>query len=169
MRLIGFDLETKGEGEAYRPQPYRVRQGKADITSFAAVDEDGCTIASGLNPSTQQLRNFLTDAAEDGVTLIGWNTLFDVSWLIAVGLEKEVRACRWLDGEIMCRAFENDTSNKSYGLKPTVVKYLPEFAGYENLVGGNFDEVNDELLKYNTLDSKLTAKLGRIFWDSLTL
>lgn len=167
MKLIGFDIETKGEGESYGLQPMRVLQGKAEITSFAAVDEDGCVIASGLNPTVSQIRNFLNESAKDGSTLIGWNTLFDVSWLIAVGLEKEVRSCRWTDGEVMRRALENDTSDKRYGLKPTVGLYLPEYEGYEKTVGGNFDEVNDELLKYNILDSKLTAKLGRLFWDQL--
>ncbi len=168
MKFIGFDIETAGEGEAFGLQPYRARQGRAGITSYAMVDEAGKTITARLNPEVIDICNALNWAAlEKDVTLIGWNTQFDVSWLIAIGLEKEVRACRWADGEVMRRATENDTTKEPYGLKPTVAKYLPEFAGYEKTIGGNFDVVNDELLKYNTLDSKLTAKLGRIFWDML--
>src|ERR1044072_4242740 len=143
MKLWGIDFETRGEGDAFGLQPWRVLENKAEITSFAVVDEDGCTIFGELMPTVERLRTALKAAVEEDVTLIGWNTAFDVSWLIAVGLEKEVRACRWLDGEIMCRAFENDTSNKSYGLKPTIAKYLPEYAGYENLIGGEFECVNE--------------------------
>jgi DNA polymerase I-like protein with 3'-5' exonuclease and polymerase domains len=169
MKLIGFDIETTGEGEAFGLQPYRVLQGRARITSAAFVTEEGETLWASLNPSVDDLRVMLRKISiqcSDSV-LIGWNTLFDVAWLIAVGLEKEVRSCRWLDGEVLRRALENDTTDKSYGLKPTVAKYLPEFAGYEGKVGGNFDEINEELLKYNIMDSGLTAKLGRIFIDQL--
>lgn len=169
MKLIGFDIETAGEGEAFGLQPYRVLQGSARITSCAFVSEDGDTIFAKLNPTVEELREQFLQCAtfDDHFVLIGWNTLFDVSWLIACGLEKEVRQCNWLDGEVLRRAIENDTSDKKYGLKPTVAKYLPEFAGYENAVAGDLDKVDQTLLDYNILDSGLTAKLGRIFWDQL--
>jgi len=170
MKLIGFDIETAGDGEAYGLQPYRMLQGAARITSFAFVDEDGTVVAAKLNPhqldftaAFQHLHLLYgTDFA-----LIGWNVPFDVAWLIAFGFEEAVRAHRWLDGEVLRRAIENDTTDKRYGLKATVAQYLPQFAGYENEVGGNFNEVNDTLLKYNILDAGLTAKLGRIFIDKL--
>jgi hypothetical protein len=176
MKLIGFDIETTGDGDAYGLQPYRVSQGTARITSAAFVDEDGNTLAAKLEPSIQWLREQLEMAAifPEDAYLIGWNTQFDVSWLIAVGLEKEVRACRWLDGEVFLRALRNDTDpNRRYGLKGAVAEYIPDFAGYKEATGveqndaGDFNIVNDALLQYNILDAKLTAQLGRIFIDAL--
>jgi DNA polymerase I-like protein with 3'-5' exonuclease and polymerase domains len=166
MKFIGFDIETRGDGDTYGLQPYRVLQGKAEITSVAFVDENGKVLNAMLMPTVGQLRGmmreFIATRSRDHV-LVGWNTQFDVSWLIAIGLEKEVRACRWMDGEVFRRALENDTSDMKYGLKPTVAKYLPEFAGYEQDVAGNFDKVDDDLLKYNILDAALTAKLALQF------
>jgi DNA polymerase-1 len=167
MKLIGFDIETTGEGEGFGLQPYRALQGKARISSCAFVSESGHQFLCTLNPTIEQIKKQLLGFSMSDSVLIGWNTLFDVAWLIAVGLEKEVRSCRWLDGEVLRRSLENDTTDKSYGLKATVAKYLPEFAGYEGSVGGNFDAINETLLQYNTLDAGLTAKLGRIFIDQL--
>jgi DNA polymerase I-like protein with 3'-5' exonuclease and polymerase domains len=169
MNLIGFDIETAGSGDGYGLQPYRVLQGEARITSFAFVTEAGNTLKAGLNPSIEDIREMLAWIAKTTPTayLIGWNVVFDCAWLIACGLEKEVRACRWLDGEVLRRAIENDTTDKRYGLKPTVTKYLPSYAGYEQEVGGDFNEINDALLQYNILDAGLTAKLGRLFIDEL--
>lgn len=168
MRLIGMDVETTGNSEGYGLQPYRVLQGAARITSAAFVTEDGTELFAKLNPAIDELRKVLWIIAREPDTyLIGWNTQFDCAWLVANGLEKEVRACKWLDGEVLRRAVENDTSDMRYGLKPTVAKYLPDYAGYEDIVGGNFDEVNKKLLQYNILDSALTAKLGAILLAEL--
>lgn len=162
MHLVGFDIETDGDEDLYGLQPYRVAQNEARITSVAAVDEAGTVLFSELNPTKIAIRDFLKSVTKD-TYLIGWNTQFDVSWLIAYGLEDEVRACKWLDGEVLRRAWENDTTDKSYGLKPTVAKYLPAYAGYEKALGGNFEKVDGTLLKYNILDAGLTAKVGGIF------
>jgi DNA polymerase I-like protein with 3'-5' exonuclease and polymerase domains len=171
MKLIGFDIETTGDGLAFGLQPYRVLQGRARITSVAAVCEDGDILYGQLEPSVDYLREVLRKGLEPDTYFIGWNVAFDTAWLVACGLEDEVRQVKWLDGEVLRRAIENDTSepkDKSYGLKPTVAKYLPDFAGYEKSVDGNFDVVDDTLLQYNTLDAGLTAKLGRIFLDELS-
>lgn len=173
MKLIGFDIETAGDGPEFGLQPYRLRQGRARITSFAFVHEDGTVIAAGLNPTQDDIYNAFADAAllyGTEAYYIGWNTPFDIAWLIAFGFERAVRNTKWIDGEVLRRAIENDTSEpgkKSYGLKATVAKYLPEFAGYERAVDGNFDVVDDTLLQYNVLDAGLTAKLGRMFLDEL--
>lgn len=171
MQFIGFDIETDGDKDAYGLQPNRVLQGEAKVTSASFVKEDGSVIFGRLNPTIPELRTMLMHFAADSETfpdavLVGWNTQFDVAWLIALGLEDEVRACRWADGEVLRRALENDMSEpgqKSYGLKQTVAIYLPEFAGYANEVGGDFTVVNDTLLKYNILDAGLTARLARTF------
>ncbi len=164
--FIGFDVETGGELREFMLQPYRVPKGQAWITSFAAVDEFGVVIDRGLNPSVDQLRACLEKFADDPCAIVvGWNTKFDVAWLIALGLEDVVRRIQWLDGQILRRGLENTTLHGGWGLKATVAKYLPDEAGYETEVGGHFEEVNDTLLEYNTNDSRYTATLARMMWD----
>lgn len=170
MKFIGFDIETAGNGEAYGLQPYRVRQGTARITSAAIVTEDGDVLYASLEPSMNDLAGAFHSAIAQypDAVFIGWNTQFDVAWCIAEGLEEVMRSVQWLDGQVLRRIIENDTDkNKCYGLKPSVVKYLPDYAGYEEEVGGNFDVIDQKLLDYNTLDAGLTAMLGRIFLDLL--
>src|SRR5690606_24797576 len=145
MQLIGFDLETAGDEDGYALQPWRVLEGRARITSFAMVGECGTSFATGLNPDIERIRKVLSNTGSD-VALVTWNGIFDVAWLIAYGLEDVVRKNTWLDGEVLRRCLENDTSDKPYGLKPTVAKYLPEFAGYEEGIGGDFNAINDTLL-----------------------
>lgn len=172
MKFIGFDIETAGDGEAFGLQPYRVRQGTAHITSAAFVDEDGDVLYAALNPEMDDVAGAFhhISALYPDAVFIGWNTQFDVAWLIACGLEEDVRAVQWLDGEVLRRILENDLDpSKRYGLKPTVAKYLPDYAGYEQELSGTWEAqaVDESLLKYNILDSGLTAKLGRIFIDLL--
>lgn len=170
MNFIGFDIETHGEGEGYGLQPFRVKEGAARITSAALVNANGDVLWAALEPDLKLLEAALRALPEDTV-LIGWNTLFDVAWLIAAGLEDVVRELDWADGEVFRRTLENDTSTykeKSYGLKATVTKYLPEYSGYEKGVGGDFSVIDETLLEYNKLDSQLTAKLGEIFVEQMT-
>jgi DNA polymerase I-like protein with 3'-5' exonuclease and polymerase domains len=171
MKFIGFDIETRGEGDTFGLQPYRVLQGKAEVTSAAFVTDTGDVLFAKLFPTADELRGAFQDYIERysfSHILIGWNTPFDASWMAAYGMEDIMRECQWIDGEVMRRCLENDTSDKRYGLKPTVAKYLPEFTGYEQSVGGNFDQVDDVLLSYNILDAGLTAKLGRLFLSLLS-
>ena len=174
IHFIGFDIETAGEQRGYGLQPYRVARGESRITSFAAVDESGLIIDRSLEPTREQLRAVLEHIAADPLAVaIGWNTVFDVTWLMAYGLEDVVRRIQWFDGQVLRRGLENEPEDyahkkgNGWGLKPTVAKFLPEFAGYEQEVNGNFDVVDEALLQYNTLDSQLTAQLGRIMWDQI--
>lgn len=168
LHFIGFDLETTGDKLEYALQPYRLQAGQCKVSAFACVDENGFVIDKGLWPTVDQLRTCLEKIAGDPwAVVIGWNTVFDVSWLIALGLEDVCRRIVWMDGQILRRGLENTTENSGWGLKATVVKWLPQFAGYENEVGGNFQKVDETLLEYNVKDSHYTAMLGRAMWDAI--
>src|SRR6185369_5740490 len=115
IHFYGFDIETKGEKTEYALQPYRLRNGQCQVTSFACVDESGLNVANGLWPSVEQLRTLLEKlAADPWAVVVGWNTVFDVSWLIALGLEDVVRRVNWMDGQILRRGLENTTESSGW-------------------------------------------------------
>lgn len=167
FHFIGFDIETGADVPEYQLQPYRLQRDQVKITSFAAVDENGLTVDCGLWPSVEQLRKTLEQLAADPWALvIGANTVYDVAFLIALGLEDVVRRIVWMDVQILRRGYENTTESSGWGLKPTVAKYLPEEDGYALDVKGAI-EVNQELLEYNIKDSLFTARIGRLMWDQI--
>jgi DNA polymerase I-like protein with 3'-5' exonuclease and polymerase domains len=166
IKFAGFDIETAGEINPYALQPWRVAQNAGRITSYAAVSETGEVIGRSLNPTLEQLRQTLTKLAAEGYTLVGSNTSFDISWLIAVGLEDEVIACQWADFKFYWKAAQNTPeASKSWGLKAAVAEFFPSLAGYEK--EASFDIIDDSLLLYNTIDSGTTAMLARRFYDLL--
>lgn len=166
LHFIGFDIETGSDTPEYQLQPYRLSKGQCEITAFAAVREDGSCIDKGLRPGIDQLHKTLTTIAEDPLAVaIGSNTVFDVAWMIAAGLEEVVRKINWMDFQTIWHGIANTTNPSGWGLKQAVRKFLPEHAGYEDEVHGDFNVVNDTLLEYNYKDSWFTAQLGRIMWD----
>jgi DNA polymerase I-like protein with 3'-5' exonuclease and polymerase domains len=168
IHFYGFDIETKGEKQEYALQPYRLPSGQCMITSFACVDENGLNVASGLWPSVEQLRTTLEKLAEDPwAIVVGSNTVFDVAWLIALGLEDVVRRVVWMDFQILWHALENTTEASGWGLKNAVARYMPEHAGYGDEAKATGFEVNEELLAYNIKDSLFTAQIARRMWDRI--
>jgi hypothetical protein len=99
MKLISFDVETNGVQREYALQPFRALTGNAWLTSYAYCVGDsqgGC-----VYPTVEQLRDFLTTCAKHKARIVGWNTPFDIAWLIAMGLREEVYACQWLDAMLL--------------------------------------------------------------------
>lgn len=168
IHFFGFDIETKGEKKEFALQPYRLPRGECEITSFSCVDENNLVVDEGLWPTVEQLRNCLEKMADDPwAVVVGSNMIFDVAWMIALGLEDVVRRITWFDLQALRRGLENTTDKHGWGLKPTVAKFLPQYAGYEAEVGGNFDKVDEILLAYNHDDSWHSAQVARIVWDQL--
>lgn len=173
VKFLGFDIETDGKQDAWALQPWRVSQDAGRITSYAAVDEAGAIIGRNLNPTREELTEQLKLYAAEGYTIVGSNIAFDISWLMAYGLEQEAWACKWADLKFYWKAAQNvpDTSTagrKNWGLKAAVTEFLPALAGYEKEI--SFEpgyEVTHELLVYNTIDSGASAMLARRFYDAL--
>jgi DNA polymerase I-like protein with 3'-5' exonuclease and polymerase domains len=180
-RYIGFDLETSGTEKEFALQPWRYAQGKAWITSLAVVQYDpgliGYRVFGDLFPNRTQLIEFLETAIENKQTIVGWNTVFDISWLLAYGLEDWVFACKWLDGLLLWKhaavepEYDMDRAHKkSYGLKTCVEEFLPEWAGYEDAI--DFHATDPESLAklhtYNKRDTIFTLKLAKHWWYQLS-
>ena len=84
MKLVGFDVETRGIDTGYALQPFRAKSGEPWITSVAVAAQD--KTVGRLAPTKEWLRKWLTGMARTETRIVGWNTPFDMAWLIAIGL-----------------------------------------------------------------------------------
>ena len=175
MNLVGFDLETPQDVPEYGLQPWRAARGEATVKSVAVWSNAFGGVTKAM-PSVEWFRKFLTTAAEKDWTLVTWNGLFDISWLLALGLQAEVKACTWMDGELLLKRVDgwrsNDLGGKGYGLKATVAERWPDEAGYglgdDVTLVPNTAEEWTRLLEYNLKDSKFTALLTEEYLAKLT-
>lgn len=178
--LCGFDLETPQDIPEYGLQPWRARTGEATIKSvaiWAPVSEltGGFAFAKRM-PSKEWFKAFLEWSARSKTTLVGWNLLFDLSWLHAIGLTKEVNACTWMDAMMLLKRVDGwrsrDLGGRGYKLKDVVAQRWPEHADYG--LGEDVTKVpatEEEwarLLDYNTDDSRFTCLLAQEYLDKLT-
>lgn len=178
-KAIAFDFETSGTLPEYALQPWRVKTGDAWITSLATIHPAGSSFAKGggLFPSKERLTELLTRAQATGAYIVGWNTVFDISWLLAMGLRDEVFKCKWLDGMLLYRHLEIEpeyetvrAKKKSFGLKAAVAEYLPDQAGYEADV--DFHATDPDSLKklhrYNLQDTLFTFLIAQGLYQHLS-
>ncbi len=176
-KFVAFDFETSGVLPEYALQPWRVAQGKAWATSIAIVGMTGnkFTIEGGLSPKVEDMRAFLESAITKNQTIVGWNTIFDIQWLLAYGLEDLVMKAKWLDGMLLWRHYfiepEYDADahkRKSYSLKECVKQYLPAHAGYEQDIDFHSTDPDtlQKLHEYNIKDTQFTLILAK-YWYSL--
>jgi len=173
VKLLSLDVETSGNQPGYGLQPCRALTGDAWLTSIAFASRGG--VSATLDPSVEMIRRVLVDCARRKITIVGWNTPFDMAWLIAIGLRDEVFACDWLDGMLIwrhltCSPDWTGLAPKSYGLKAAVAEHRPEFAGYDEDI--DFDdespEAREKLRVYNGADADHTLWLVEKFWADLS-
>jgi DNA polymerase-1 len=122
------------------------------------------------------MRAFLERAVATDSYVTGWNTVFDISWLLAYGLGDLVMRVKWLDGMLLWRHYfiepEYDATagkKKSYGLKTAVTEYLPHHAGYEEDVDFHSTDPDElrKLHQYNVRDTLFTLILTEHFYKLL--
>jgi DNA polymerase I-like protein with 3'-5' exonuclease and polymerase domains len=176
---IAVDLETTGDEDEFGLQPWRVAQGRATIRAMSTAwwDENGRPQVKGvLDPTREQIRELLQFASQTNKMLVGWNTPFDASWMLAYGLEQEVMACRWLDAQLLWKHAEREPEydvkgqkRKGWALEDAVREYMPRHVGFKQIT--NFHTTDPEelqrLLHRNKMDALCTLKLAEIFWNML--
>lgn len=175
IELCGFDIETPQDIPEYALQPWRARTGEATIKSVAVWKSADVRIAVRM-PSREWFRKFLVSCAKNKVTIVTWNGLFELSWLHAIGLTKEVNACTWMDAMLLLKRIDGwrnrDLGGRGYGLKDVVAKRWPEHAEYG--LGDDVTKVPttdaewERLLVYNLLDSEFTCKLSKEYLEKLS-
>lgn len=173
MKLVSFDVETRGTEDGYGLQPFRVKTGEAWLTMCAFASKG--SVKGIMRPHTEKLRGYLEHFAANGYTICGWNTPFDMAWLIAMGLRDEVYACKWLDGMLLWRHLTaapewSGLAPSSYSLKNAVATFYPDEAGYEKDINFETDDPEElsALLDYNKKDAAFTLRLVNKFWDEMT-
>jgi len=176
---IAFDYETSGTEHEYALQPWRLGQGCAWATSFVWAGRMGPKMRAygGLEPTVDMMREMLEHAVEHRKTIVGWNTVFDISWLLAYGLRELVYECKWLDGMLLWRHLEIEPEydvtdrfkKRPYTLKEAVRKFLPAYAGYEEDVDFHDDspEARAKLHKYNERDVLFTFLVTKHLYQLL--
>lgn len=175
LKLAALDIECPQDDPAHGLQPWRARTGQAIIKSVAVYFDDGRSKAVRM-PSKEWLRDFLQLCAARKITLVGWNVQFDVAWLHAIGLTREVNACTWMDAMLLLKRLDGwmnrEMGGKGYGLKGEVAKRWPEHADYN--IGDDVVKVPqteaewERLLEYNLLDAKFTLLLTQEYLEKLS-
>jgi DNA polymerase I-like protein with 3'-5' exonuclease and polymerase domains len=153
-KLDGFDLETTGL------QPWN-----GEIISMAHYYTEGVTMRE---PSVEFLRSWLNECRDNELTIVGWNVMFDIAWLIAKGLGPEVRQNKWLDAMLLLKRI--DGFRFSYSLKTIVKEKWPQYADYAI---DDFSKPTDEagwtkMLTYNLQDVVFTVTLAKEYLNQLT-
>lgn len=177
-KFVAFDFETSGVKPEYALQPWRVATGESWATSLVWCERVAGRIIShgGLNPTREMMADMLMTAIGRDQYIVGWNTAFDIAWLLAYGLEDLVFKARWLDGMLLWRhyfiepEYETDRPHKkSYGLKACVAEVLPQYAGYEENIDfhANTPEARSALHAYNIRDTVFALRLTRHWWIKL--
>lgn len=177
-RFVAFDFETTGTLPEYALQPWRVRQGLAWPSSlvWAEKTDQGLKDYGGLNPTKDMMVEMLRGAIDRKQTMVGWNTQFDVQWLLAYDLHDLVFKLRWLDGMLLWRHWfiepeydMNRAQKKPYDLKTAVAEVLPKFAGYEEDIDFHdpSPEARAKLHRYNVRDVLFTLRITKHFYNKL--
>lgn len=172
MRLVSFDVETRGVDEGFGLQPARAANGEAWLTMCAMANDKGAV--GYMKPTASQLRVWLNKCAETKTNIVAWNAPFDMAWLIAMGLREEVFANKWLDAMLLWKHLTNapewsSKGPKSYSLKAAVAEFMPHFAGYEENIDFNTDDPEElqALFEYNKKDATFTYHLTNLFLSQM--
>lgn len=181
--IYSLDLETApNEGDlsnGYALEPWRVRQGKAHISSISVYGSDDSQDHMD-NPSREYLINQLE--ALSGKEVWTHNGVFDVAWLIAT-LEpdktKPIPACimniRWRDTMTLAKWITNgklaDDMQLSYSLVALIEQFLKKMEGAQEFInmkrGATLDPSSEYWSKRAVLDTLWTLRLAQFLWQHL--
>ena len=153
-KLIGFDLETSG-----------LEPWNGEIYTAAHYHTQGITMQE---PSNEELRAWLMHCKDNDLTIVGWNVMFDIAWLIAKGMGDLVRQNKWLDAMLLLKRI--DGFRFSYSLKTIVKEKWPAHADYaiDDFSKPTTEEGWQKMLVYNLKDVVFTLTLAKEYIDQLT-
>lgn len=176
---IAFDVECSGEIPEYGLQPWRLRQGKAWLTTaaYARRNKAGELVTEGMvHPTKEWIAAVLQRAIDMDAYVVVWNGVYDMAWLIALGLEDLVHRVKWLDAMLLWKFlditptfFDRDHTYALKGENGAVGTFCPEMLGYDDEV--DYHDPSPEnlahLLTYNRHDTGATLIAAEAIWGKL--
>ncbi len=172
MKLIGLDLETRSldpEHPEYALQPWRFKEGTAEAYCCSIGRADG---GAHLVEKQSQYRALLRKL--EGKTVVTWNGVFDIAWLIAMGLYEEVRRINWVDGMILWKWLDNSQKTDRFpkwSLADGVMRFFGDETWaqkfYEMKQAEEHDRDDEYWRQRAKLDSVMTCRVAEEVWEHL--
>ena len=172
MKLIGLDLETRSLDPAhpeYALQPWRFQEGLAEAYCCSVARADG---GAHLIESQHQYRALLRKL--QGKQVVTWNGVFDLAWLISMGLYDEVNRIRWVDGMILWKWLDNSQKTDRYpdwSLAAAVMHFFNTESWAQTFYDMKMAEEagrDDAYWRQRAkLDSVMTCRVAEEVWDRL--
>ena len=150
MKIWSLDVETRDLDSRIIDyaalEPWRLRQGKAEISSVAVCRPDDSVrqvVNTGQKNWPKQVSELLRSLA--GQRIFGHFAIFDVAWLIATlqpekfkPIPSEILAIKWADTSLLVKWLINgqkpEDANFSYSLANLVETFLPDHPMTEEFV-----------------------------------
>ena len=181
--MYSLDIETSSISgdlsDGYGLEPWRVRQGKAFISSIAVLGRDN-SFRQLERPTREQLIELLQSLA--GKEVVAYNGLFDIAFLIAsiepnrlARVPECIRNVRWrcamLLGKWVINGRKAEDMRFSYSLLNMCSSFLRSEPGLEEFIkikqGATLDASNPYWLERGKLDVIWTLKLYDLLWSKL--
>lgn len=172
MKLIGLDLETRSldpEHPEYALQPWRFQEGTAEAYCCSIARADG---GAHLIENQNQYRALLKKL--EGKHVVTWNGVFDLAWLIAMGLYDEVNRIHWIDGMILWKWLDNSQKTDRFpdwSLAAAVMHFFDGESWAQKFYDMKQAEEHDRDDAYwrqrAKLDSVMTCRVANEIWDRL--
>lgn len=181
--MYALDIETASHSgdlaDGYGLEPWRVRQGKAHISSIAVMN-DGGWFDQIERPDRTQLIALLDSLA--GQEVVAFNGLFDIAWLIAsiepnrLGrVPRCIQRIRWrctmLLGKWVINGRKAEDLRFSYSLVNMCASFLKDEPGLDQFIkikqGAVLDSSDPYWLERGKLDVIWTLKLHKLLWSRL--
>lgn len=181
-QYVAGDYEVSGKLPEYALQSWRIPRGDAWVTSLAWVwrESNQTMIDGNLLPAKAETARMIEFILDTKRILVGWNLVYDLSVMIALGFTKQAHQIRCFDGMLAWRHLEIEPeyemtgpSKKSYALKgksdSAVETFLPHLTGYQEDI--DYHATDPESLKklhaYNVKDNMAALKISSIIYRKL--
>lgn len=186
--LYSLDIETAAKDKSMQMhaglEPYRLRQGKAEITSIAVCKPDNSVIQI-VNDCGSEWKYRVKSLLEEleGKSVYAHNSPFDVAWQIAElqpnrcgPIPSVIRDIRWADTMLitkwLCNGQLAEDVHMSYSLVNLVAKFLPDHprtAEFIELKNRGFRPGENDAywLERGTLDVIMTRALAEFMESKL--
>lgn len=170
--VFALDIETESN-EAKHPefalQPFRLKQGRAKITSIDVAGPDDYTLQL-VDPTQDELNELLYFLGDTARPVFCHNTVFDVSWMLLLsGSFELINKVKWHDTGLLAKWVINSQMSEhpqfSFSLANLCKYFMPDHPRLEEFLDVKSRDVvagqdRDYWLARGTLDTSMTRDLA---------